>query len=356
LYTIESEQDNNIKNYISNEMRGIKMIEYYCDGSYKKEDATVACGIIRISEERKENQFYYTVSPYWFKKHEEFAIYRTLLLIAEKGDKNVTIWNDAQEVIDEILKKIKKEKWIKRLNLITDKLKQLKQNGYHIQIRCKCEKDSIYIKEVHKESRKYLENEKIREKIEKEKQGKKLKRKIEKQKREKEEEKKKQEEKNQERKKPVTKQTISEYLASVGIHYEEGQKKKSKQPEKTKQQTAAEREILRNAVVKLGEGKTINTKALVNSNQIYFGKISNKKWCVLNEKDELLYVNENLPHMIYNVTKETLQYKQTLCIHHSSKILFGSAVKSKKGTQKQYPEIYEQVQQWEEEGRIQFVL
>lgn len=282
------------------------MIHYYCDGSYKKN--IVACGIVRTINEKKTNHFRYTMHPYWFNKLEEFAIYQTLLLIEKKEDYDVTIWNDSSSVIKKINERSHDEFWAKRLENINIKLHQLRKKGYRITIAVKHEKESPHIKYAHRISRMYLDDTSIKRKIKEENQ--------------------KQKETNQNIKKEIN-------------------------PEKEKM--AKEKEIFRNHLYEKSLHKSINTEMLQTSREIYFEKISNKKWCVMNEKNEAIYINENLPHMIYDITKEALQYKQVLHIHQSSKLLFGSAVRKKKTVQKEYPEIFEQVKQWEEDGRIQFV-
>lgn len=308
------------------------MIEYYCDGSYKEEEQTVGCGIIRKKEDEIEIFSYVTKEENWFGSHEVFAIYQTLLLVEEKQEKDVIIFNDGKRVLEAIYyKSFWNEKIsnniLQRVDPLFIKLKKLRKKGYNIRLKYKKDKNSNFMRMAHKLSRSYLSDKKIEFNIKKEEQ-------IEK--------------KNSQPLEKKKKQTIIEYLASVGIYYEEEQKKKSKQPEKLMQSTVAE--ILNNA----DNSKRIDTKILLNSKNILFKKISKKKWCVLNEKEEPIYINQNLVKIIHDVSNVILKHKQTVHIQESSKHLFESVTKSK-NTQMQYPELFVRMKKWEKENRIEFV-
>ena len=307
--------------YISIRMGEKKMIQYYCDGSYKEEEKTVGCGIIRKEEDEIEIFSYMTKEETWFGSHEAFAIYQTLLLVEEKQEKDVIIFNDGKGVLEAIHHKSLRDKKVSNRILeivkpLLIKLKKLGKKGYNIQLKHKKDKNSTLMRMAHHCSRSYLSNTKLACDIKTKKQI---------------------EQKNSEPLVKKEKQTITEYLTSVGMHHEEEQKSK-------------QLEIIRN----IDNTKIIDTKILLNSENIYFKKISKKKWCVLNEKEESIYINQNLIKIIHDISRVVLHHKQTVHIQESSKPLFESVTKSKV-TQMKYPEMFVRMKRWEEENRIQFV-
>ena len=129
----------------------------------------VTCGIVRIGE-RITQYFRYTVQPTWIQIHELFAIYHTLFFIEKHKDKKVTISNDCLCAVDCMNDKFKNKKWKNQLEIVKNKLDQLREKGYQITIQRKSEKESPYIKQAHKCSRLYLYNPKIQEQMLKQKE------------------------------------------------------------------------------------------------------------------------------------------------------------------------------------------
>ena len=303
------------------------MIRYYCDGSFREDLNTVGCGIIRRDKDNAESFFLSTQENMWFQYHEAFAVYQTLLVIEKKQDKNTTIYNDDMQVVFAVRyhkteNHTYSKKAFKNIGIILRKIEELNRKGYSIQIEYKNDKQSRFAQMAHACSRSYLTSEKKQK--EKERQEKQLQKEIE-------------------RKISIQK----------GLPCNE-MRKREKIKEQKPQLTIEEREVLRNKSIEAGANEVINTKVLLNSKQIYFEKVSGKKWCVFNEQDTPIYLNRNLAHIIYDVIQETLKHKKEVKIKKSSRKIFGSAVKSR-CAQIQYPEIYSLMEQWEEENRIQFV-
>lgn len=282
-------------------MEEYKMIYYYCDGSYREKFNIVGCGIIRSERDTIEKIFRSTTENEWFQFYEAFAVYQTLLYIEEKQEKEVTIYNDDIALIRVICNRKEtdtkiSEKLLLQIQPIFRKIEELEENGYHITVQHKKDKDTPLMRITHNLSRSYLSDENIRKK------------------------------------------------------QETSQDREIKQTPLTNE----EKEVLRNKLLQVEKSETLDIKTLLSSHHIYFEKISKKKWCALNENNKPLYVNKNLPNLIYTVTKEILAHKKEVKIKDSSKLLFASAVRSY-AAQLHYPKIYNEMGKWDEENRIQFI-
>lgn len=291
-------------------MREIKMIEYYCDWSYTKYLKKAGCGIVRKKGKEIEIISRMTTHKSWFRWHEEFAVYQTLLVVERRQEKEVVIFNDDHGLIDGIhyvrtkTKKIS-NRLFKKIAPILQKTKELEEKGFVIYFESKKDTESLFIKLAHKYSRSYLYEES----------------KLLEQKKE---------------------QMIPEYLVLVGIQYEE------------ETQGVPKIELPEQQVIKPIEKNIINTERLLESENIHFEKISHTRWCVFNEKKESIYIHKNVTEIIYAVAKEMLEHRQTLQIQQISKSLVDSLLKNGE-VENQYPVIIANIKQWEEENRIQYV-
>lgn len=285
-----------------------KMIRYYCDGSYKAEWNMVGCGIVRREKDEIEKFFHCSKESSWFKNQEVFAIYQALLLIEIKQEKEVTIYNDDSSIM-KAMRFRKNENYkipnrlFRKIKSIVKKMIELEEDGYVIHFKRKGDKNSRFMRIAHNYSRTYLSNEEVKNNI------------------------------------PKEKLTILEYLASIGMPY---------------QQNITEMEFVKHALVEIDESQIINKKTLLKSKEISFKRISKKTWCILNENEQPIYTNQDVTKMIYEVIKELLFHKQNVRINKSSRFIFETAMQSKY-SQTNYPKIYEEMKKWEKENRIQFV-
>lgn len=277
------------------------MIHYYCDGSFQEKEVIIACGIIRVNEIHTKSYFRYTVDIDWIWKHEEYAIYQTLLLIEQKKDTHVVIWNDGQQIV-RALQTGKNKNNNDGFHVIMKKLLQLRDKGYIIDIQWKKEEESNYMKNAHDESRKYLEDAEIQQQIIEEKQ-------------------------NQEK--------TNAYKKENGL-------------------LTVNRKKLRKSVRILKAEKHINAYILQNSNEIHFKKISNKKWCACNEYYQAIYVHKNITEIVYRVLQESLQIKQTIKIPKECKGVLYSVLKMEK-VKEQHPNFIIHMENWIETERIEFI-
>lgn len=304
------------------------MIHYFCDGSYKEEEHTVACGIVRMDEERKKKYFCYTIDMCWFEKHEEFAIFQSLLYVEKNKDHQVTIWNDNAEVIRKL--SLKKENRTKKdvLYMVCKKVLELQEKGYEIYFQSITEKKSPYIKMAHDISRKYIYDEKTKEAIMTQ---------LENESEEHKQERKQMEEKRQ-------------------IKLEKNLEKPKKETEKKKhrKQKVRTRKVLRKSALKEGVENSLNLEKLHSSNSITFKKVSKKRWAAFNEKGEPIFMNKNIAEIMYYVLREALQQKQTVQVHGEYKTMFASYIRSE-AIQKEHKEMIHIIQHWMDENRIEFV-
>lgn len=287
-----------------------KMIQYYCDGSYKH--GVTGCGIVRVDEENTMNGFQYTIDRYWFGKYEGFAVYQTLLMIEKNKDRRVTIWNDCARTVAILNGLVPVEKWEIRAKRTMDKLKKMRRKGYRILIKRKREEESCHIKTAHKYSRMYLTDSDIREKIKKE---------IK--------------EQNKLNKKEPTKEVNPE-------------------KRKRKKKIRKERKVLRNSLIGTEIAESIDTEILKKSRKITFKKISQRKWGAFSEWNEPIFVNKSMAEITYYVLYEALKERQTVQVNEEYEIMFKSYLRSQ-GIEKEHEEMTHIVKQWMEEKRIQFV-
>ena len=133
------------------------MIHYYCDGSYKKEKNMVGCGIVRVKGARARSYFQYTLDRDWSWRHESFSIYQTLLLAERQRDMHIIIWNDGQEIVEALQTGANKNNNF-GIQVVMEKLIQLRGRGYTIAIRWKKDKACMYMRKAHHTSRKYLDD------------------------------------------------------------------------------------------------------------------------------------------------------------------------------------------------------
>lgn len=332
------------------------MIHYYCDGSYK--ERMITCGIVRVGE-RITQYFRYTVQPTWIQRHELFAIYHTLFFIEKHKDKQVTISNDCLCAVDCMNDKFKNKKWKNQLEIVKNKLAQLREKGYQITIQRKSEKESPYIKQAHKCSRLYLYNPKIQEQILKQKELQLRKEKelaLQRQKEQKlleEQNKKKQLElkKKEEREKELTKKRLEEKKKVAKLK----QRKKEKvivEPPLTEK--AKKRKTLRDIVEQKGNTETVNTNVLQKSKAVHFRKVTIKKWGAFNERNEPIYVHKNMAEITYYVLQEVFQHRETIEVNKGYEQMFISYLQSQ-SIQTEHEKMAHAVKKWMEEKRIQFV-
>lgn len=274
------------------------MIRYYCDGSFKEGEKTVGCGIVRVHEKEESHHFFYTNDNFWFDKHEEYAIYQTLLLIETYGDRQVTMYNDEREML-RILFKTKNTKWKKRLKHIFKKLNDLQQMGYKVQFKYNNEKQSVYMQMAHHLSRTYLNEQ----------------------------------------------QNIQKVLQKL---------KRKEERRIEKKQEMDKRKILQNNIKETKEQHVIDTKVLKQCVIIYFKKVSKRRWGAFAEGDVLIYVNQSIAEVTYSVLEKALQYKQTVQVNKEYESMFTGYFRS--GTiEPTYEERMNIVKRWIDEKRIQFV-
>lgn len=133
------------------------MIKYVCDGS--SFEGKMGAGVVRIGKEKTEKYHFSHTQIGRKNVHELFAISCALDVIESFQDDEVIIYNDDALLVQQLKDPSSlKQRSIKRLDHILERLKTLENKGYRISfIYAKELVHDGYLKTAHHLSRYYLE-------------------------------------------------------------------------------------------------------------------------------------------------------------------------------------------------------
>jgi len=133
------------------------MIKYVCDGS--SFEGKMGAGVVRIGKGKTEKYHFSHTQIGRKNVHELFAISCTLDIIESFQDYEVTIYNDDALIVQQLKDPSSlKQRSMKRLDGILERLKTLENKGYRISfVYAKELVHDGYLKTAHHLSRYYLE-------------------------------------------------------------------------------------------------------------------------------------------------------------------------------------------------------